>query len=182
MMDSGAGSTATGMSETRPLITPEPFFGECSWTDWVDHFEAAATVNGWDNPTKLKWLPVRLTGKVQVTWRRLTTEAKESYYTAKEDTAKEALRKCFEPDSNRQRYAVEFHSRQRHHDEKWGDFADQLRCLADKAFPSLEEDAKELLAVDRCLNNILDPKTAFAVRQERPQMIEEAAAATLEMK
>ena len=48
------------MAATRPLISPEPFSGECSWTDWVDHFEAAAAVNGWDNPTKLKWLPVHL--------------------------------------------------------------------------------------------------------------------------
>ena len=108
--------------------------------------------------------------------RRLTTEAKESYYTAKE-----ALRKRFGPDSKRQRYAAEFHSRQRRDDEKWGDFADQLHCLADKAFPSLEEDARELLAVDRYLSNILDPNIAFAVRQKRPQTMEEAVAATLEM-
>ena len=72
--------------------------GECSWTDWVDHFEAAATVNGWDDPTKLKLLTVCLTGKVEIAWRHLTTEAKESY-----DIAKEALRKRFEPDSKRQR-------------------------------------------------------------------------------
>ena len=63
-------SRYTGMAATRPLISPEPFSGECSWTDWVDHFEAAATVNGWDDSTKLKWLPVRLTGKAQVAWRR----------------------------------------------------------------------------------------------------------------
>ena len=100
-------SRYTGMAATRPLISPEPFSGECSWTDWVDHFEAAATVNGWDDSTKLKWLPVHLTGKAQVAWRRLSTDAKGDY-----DTAKEALRKRFEPDSKRQRYAAEFHSRQ----------------------------------------------------------------------
>ena len=164
------------MAATRPLISPDPFSGECSWTDWVDHFEAAATVNGWDDSTKLKWLPVRLTGKAQVAWRRLSADAKGDY-----DTAKEALRKRFEPDSKRQRYATEFHSRQRRDDEKWGDFADQLRCLADKAFPTLEEDARELLAVDRYLSNITDPSIAFAVRQKRPETMEEAVAATLEM-
>ncbi|KAL5468842.1 hypothetical protein EMCRGX_G029965 [Ephydatia muelleri] len=76
--------------------------------------------------------------------------------------AKEALRIRFEPDNKRQRYAAEFHSRQRCDDEKWGDFADQLRCLADKAFPTLEEGARELLA-------------------KRPETMEEAVAATLEM-
>ena len=164
------------MAATRPLISPEPFSGECIWTDWVDHFEAAATVNRWDDSTKLKWLPVRLTGKAQVAWRRLSADAKRDY-----DTAKEALRKRFEPDSKRQRYAAEFHSRQRCDNEKWGDFADQLRCLEDKAFPTLEEDARELLAVDRYLSNINDPSIAFAVRQKRPETMEEAVAATLEM-
>ena len=53
-------------------------------------------MNGWDDSTKLKWLPVRLTGKAQVAWRRLSADAKGDY-----DTAIEALRKRFEPDSKR---------------------------------------------------------------------------------
>ena len=164
------------MAATRPLISPELFSGECCWTDWVDHFEAAATVNELDDSTKLKWLPVCLTGKAQVAWRCLSTDAKGNY-----DTAKEALCKRFKPDSKRQRYAAEFHSRQRCDDEKWGDYADQLRCLADKGFPTLEEVAREVLAVDRYLSNIADPSIAFAVRQKMPEMMEEAVAATLEM-
>jgi len=168
--------TGASASRVRPLISPEPFSGESNWTDWLDHFEAAATVNGWDDPTKLKWLPVRLTGKAQVAWRRLSQEAKASY-----DTATGALNKRFEPDSKRQLYAAEFQSRLKRCDEKWGDFADQLRGLADKAFPTLDEDAKELLTVDRYLNNISDPNVVFAVRQKRPQTVEEAVAATLEM-
>ena len=55
-------------------------------------------MNEWDVSTKLKWLPVRLTGKAQVAWRCLSADAKGNY-----DTAKEALRKHFEPDSKRQR-------------------------------------------------------------------------------
>ena len=56
-----------------------------------------------------------------------------------------------------------------------------VRCLADKVFPTLEEDARELLAVDRYLSNITDPSIALAVRQKRPETMEEAVAATLEM-
>lgn len=183
MTDSEAqatGSTArtstTSTTRPRPLVSPEIFSGESNWTDWVDHFETVATVNGWDDATKLTWLPVRLTGKAQVAWKRLAADAKEDY-----DTAKESLRKRFEPDSKRQLYAAEFHSRRRRSGEQWGDFADQLRCLADRAFPTLEEDAKELLTLDRYLGNINDPKIAFAVRQQRPKTVEEAVASTLEM-
>ena len=160
----------------RPLISPDAYSGDTSWTDWVDHFEATALVNGWDNAAKLVWLPVRLTGKAQVAWKRLTADARGSY-----DTAKEALHKRFEPDSKRQLYAAEFHSRRRRRAEQWGDFADALRCLADKAFPTLGEEAKALLALDRYLGELDDTKVAFAVRQGRPKTLEEAVAATLEM-
>ena len=64
---------------------------------------------------------------------------------------------------------------------QWGDFADALRCLADKAFPTLGEEAKALLALDRYLGELDDTKVAFAVRQGRPKRLEEAVAATLEM-
>ena len=106
----------------------------------------------------------------------MTADARGSY-----DTAKEALHKRFEPDSKRQLYAAEFHSRRRRRAEQWGDFADALHCLADKAFPTLGEEAKALLALDRYLGELDDTKVAFAVRQGRPKTLEEAVAATLEM-
>ena len=94
---------------------------------------------------------------------------------------KKPLHKRFEPDSKRQLYAAEFHSRRRRRAEQWGDFADALHCLADKAFPTLGEEAKALLALDRYLGELDDTKVAFAVRQGRPKTLEEAVAATLEM-
>eukprot|EP00731_Ephydatia_muelleri_P019435 Em0012g260a len=57
----GSGSDQTN----RPLVSPDTYSGDRNWTYWVEHFEAAALVNGWDEPTKLLWLPVRLTGKAQ---------------------------------------------------------------------------------------------------------------------
>ena len=55
----------------------------------MGHFSiwATALVNGWDNAAKLVWLPVRLTGKAQVAWKRLTADARGSYDTAKLATA-----------------------------------------------------------------------------------------------
>ena len=61
---------------TRPLVLPDAFTGDTSWSDWVNHFEAAARVNGWDDVIKLNWLPVRLMGKAQTAWKRLTAEVK----------------------------------------------------------------------------------------------------------
>ncbi|KAL5481749.1 hypothetical protein EMCRGX_G021978 [Ephydatia muelleri] len=118
----------------RPLVSPDTYSGDRNWTDWVEHFEAAALVNGWDEPTKLLWLPVRLTGKAQTAWRRLLPEAKQDF-----QAAKDALQKRFEPESKRQLYVVEFQTRKRRPDEQWSDFGDELRILADKAFPGIDE-------------------------------------------
>ena len=82
-----------------------------------------------------------MTGKAQSAWRHLTNEAKSHY-----DTAKAALRKRFEPDSRRELYAVEFQTRKRNRGEAWEELADTLRLLADRAFPDLQDQAKEQLS------------------------------------
>ena len=45
---------------TRSLVSLGSFAGDTSWSDWVNHFEAAARLNGWDDATELNWLLVRL--------------------------------------------------------------------------------------------------------------------------
>eukprot|EP00731_Ephydatia_muelleri_P004969 Em0002g1145a len=160
----------------RPLVSPDTYSGDRNWTDWVEHFEAAALVNGWDEPTKLLWLPVRLTGKAQTAWRRLAPEAKQDF-----QAAKDALQKRFEPESKRQLYVVEFQTRKRRPDEQWSDFGDELRILADKAFPGIDEKAKDLLSLERYLSELDNPKVAFAVRQRQPKTLDDAVSCTMEM-
>ena len=82
-------------------------------------------VNGWDEPMKLLWLPVRLTGKAQTAWRRLAPKAKQDF-----QAAKDALQKRFEPESKCQLYVVEFQTRKRRPDEHWSDLGDELRIVA----------------------------------------------------
>ena len=161
---------------SRPLVSPDSFSGLSNWAEWIDHFEAAALVNGWDSEKKRLWLPVRLTGKAQTAWKRLSPETKQNY-----EAAKEALQKRFEPDSKRKLYFVEFQARRRKRDESWSDFADELRVLAEKALPELDEKAKELLALERYLGELDNPQVAFAVRQREPKTVDEAVTATLEI-
>ena len=76
----------------RPLVSPYSFSGLSNWTEWIDCFEAAALVNGWDDEKKRLWFPGRLTEKEQTVCKRLSAETRESYAAAKE-----ALQKWFEP-------------------------------------------------------------------------------------
>ena len=113
--------------------------------------------NGWDDTTNLLWLRVRLTGRAQTAWKRLSPEVKATY-----DGAKGALRK-------RELYAAEFHARKHRPSKSWGDLADDLRILADSAFPELQDEACEKLLLDRYLSHIENPQIDFNVRQQRPK-------------
>eukprot|EP00731_Ephydatia_muelleri_P007369 Em0003g1617a len=85
---------------------------------------------------------------------RLAPEVKTEYATAKE-----ALEKRFEPESKRTLYFVEFQAKGRKKEETWSDFADELRVLADKALPDVEDKAKEILTIERFLSELTNPQS-----------------------
>ena len=160
----------------RPIVLPDPYNGEGSWEEWTFHFENIAVVNGWDDAQKLKFLRVRLTGRAQKALQRMP-EATRSSYTA----VRCALQERFEPGSRRTRYQAEFQTRRKKTSEGWADFAEDLKFLAEKGFPELQEEATELLAVNAYLQQLNHPQVAFSVRQRRPKSVDEAVSATLEM-
>ena len=49
----------------RPVVMPELFTGEEEWEEWMSVFEACAEVNGWDDPTKCKFMLVRFHGQAR---------------------------------------------------------------------------------------------------------------------
>ena len=182
-MTSAQSSTAQGgpqevlmaRTSTKPVIIPDTFDGDIGWDEWIGHFNSVARVNDWNDQTKLLWLEVRLVGKARKAWNRLTTEDRNDY-----NSAVIALRQRFEPESRRDLYAAEFQTRGRKPNESWGETADNLRSLADKAFPDLDEVAKEKLSVDRYLTLLEKPDVSLAVRQRRPKTLNDAVSATLE--
>ena len=173
--DNQGGAGNQPVQKVWAVTTPDAFNGELSWDEWIGHFESVAHVNDWDDATRLLWLEVRMIGKAQSVWRRISTEAKASY-----GTVKAALRKRFEPDSRRNLYVVEFQTRKRGSGEAWEELADALRLLADKAF-HLQDEAKKQLSLDRFLALLGKPELALAVKQKRPKSIDKAVAYTIEM-
>ena len=79
----------------RPVAIPEVFTseGSQSWSDWQDHFDSVAEVNGWNAADKKKWVKARLTGRAATAMRRLSEDDKASFATICA-----ALKKRFEPE------------------------------------------------------------------------------------
>ena len=172
---SGAGRLGpTGAA--RPLVLPETFDGTGSWSEWCYHFENVAAVNGWDGAQKLQWLRVRVTGRAQKALHRLSGPAVATY-----EATRDALTARFEPVSRHTRYQAEFQLHRKKSAEGWADFADDLRNLADKAYPTLQEEAKERLSLNSYLAQLPQPQISFSVRQKQPATLDEAVAATIEM-
>ena len=160
----------------RPQVVPEPFTGEGSWDDWIDHFESAAAVNKWGDADKLLWLRVRMTGRAQKAYKNLSEAAKGDY-----ERCKGCLQERFEPASKKELYRAEFHARRKRRTEDWASFAEDIKALAERAFNNLEPDAREHLALTHYLQQLGNPQVAFSVKQNRPKNVDEAVSATLEM-
>ena len=163
---------------SRPAVVPEAFSGEetSSWREWIYHFKSDKDVNGWNDATKLKWMKVRLTGWAQSVFQQLPT-AKTRHY----DGTKKALKERFEPSSWKGRYQAELQACHKQKSESWTDFADDLRLLADKVFPDLQEKAKETLVLTYYLQRLDNPQLSLSVRQQHPTTLDVAISATLEM-
>ena len=92
-----------------------------------------------------------------------------------------ALKPRFDPASRQTWYQAEFQTRRKQASEGWEDFADDLKSLVDKAYPTLRDEGHEQLAINAYLQQILQPQVAFSVKQKHPATLGDAVAATLEM-
>ena len=94
------------------------------------------------------------------------------------EEAKKALKERFEPESRRERYRAEFQVRRRRKEESWSDFVDNLKLLVDKAYPDLDEKARDQLALNHYLGQLADPQIIFSIKQKCPKTLDEAVGAT----
>lgn len=163
---------------SRPVAIPEVFTGDGSqtWSDWQDHFDSVAEVNGWSAADKKKWVRARLTGRAATAMRRLSEGDRASF-----DTICAAMKKRFEPECRKGVYMAEFQSKRKRRGEDWASFGEDLKTLVEKAYPSLQGEAQELLALNHFLNQMGDPQLSFAVRQRAPATVDAAVAAVLEL-
>ena len=121
---------------SRPLVLLEPFSGEGSWESLLCHFENVVDMIDWDDGKKLKWLKVRLTGKAQTAFQRLLGEARSDY---------KAMQEWFELKSHQSHFHAKLQTCTKWKSESWSDFTDDLKSLVEKAYPELEEAAREQL-------------------------------------
>ena len=60
-------------------------------------------------------------------------------------------------------YVTEFQACKKARTEGWAEFGDHLKLLADKAFPDLEDKARESMALTQFMEQVDNPHVAFSV-------------------
>ena len=107
--------------------------------------------------------------------RHLAEETQRDYREAVR-----ALKERFEPPAKKDMYATELQVHRIEKSETWGDFGDAIKTLVDRAFPTLESAAKEVIALNHYLSHLGNPQMEFAVKQCRPRSVIEAISFTIE--
>ena len=158
-----------GQTITHPLVLPEKFNGTGNFGEWISHFESIVALNKWNEEEKTLWIQVRLTEKVHMALMRFPGSTTQAY-----SSIKEALRERFEPSSKQELYKAEFKSRRKQKSESWCDFVDDLLRLVDRAFPTLQFEGKEQLALPHYLDQLEPMQVSFGVKQCRPKTVHKA--------
>ena len=130
--------------ESKLVIVPEYYSGEGSFEDWIDQFESIAEINCWDDEQKLRWLKVRLMGRALMAYKKFSVTVRALF-----KNAVRVLQEQFEPGSHRDLYLVEFQTRRKVKTESWPEFGEGLLTLVDKAYPLLDYEARQQLALQK---------------------------------
>ena len=132
-------------------------------------------MNDWDDAATLRWICTCLVGRAQKAYSRFPDSTHVSF-----SKAKDALNNGLSQRLDSICLQVSFKQGGRRN-EGWADFGEDLRLLANKAFPDLDDAARERLALTSYLSQLENSQTAVGVKQHRPKTIDEEVRLTLEL-
>ena len=84
---------------------------------------------------------------------------------------KETLRERFEPSVLSDVYKAELQCWSKQRSGSWGDYADKLCLLVDKAYSNLEENAREFIALNSNLSHLSDLHIVLSIKQCHPKTL-----------
>lgn len=125
----------------------ETFDGLTDVQRFLDHFDVVAVANGWNEEAQRLQLPTALKGAAFDFYRRLTKEEKTDIKALRDALEKEFGACALESD-----YARLFVSRRRQVGESLSDFAEALKSLGRKAYPSFSAEQLDKLCQSHFIN------------------------------
>ena len=163
------------MAQQKQLVLPDTFSGRShdDFDIWVSQFDLAAAVNQWSQVTKLQMLPLRLKGPALRAFHAIPAEDRRTYAKAID-----ALQNRFSPVERQSVHRAALRSRRRKPDEDLSELADDVLLLAGRAYPGMDSDALDQLALEAFLD-ALDVQLRRRVRDADPETLNAAVSRAL---
>ena len=135
--------------QTGIRLKPEPYNGTDDWEEYLSHFQLCSELGRWTEYDRMLALASSLRGPARTFYISLSEEEKVSYRSLVEQ-----LGKRFGSTRQQNRWLSRLESRRRKTDETIASLGDDLRQMAQGAYPYLDTQAQELLALNQLYKSI----------------------------
>ena len=160
----------------RPNIVPDRYDGKLVWNEYFQHFESCREVNEWSDEQAAKYLVASLQGSAL---RLLGDRTPEGHKHTYSELVK-LLAQRFGPGRQAENYLVMLRHRRQKPKETLQELGQAIRELAVKAYPEIQEKARERLAKNHFLEAVESPTVREGIYRARPTDLDEAIRAALE--
>lgn len=137
------------MGRHRLQVKPEFYTGDEDWDQYISHFQNCADLGRWSEMDKALTLSACLKGQARAFYLGLSPLDRSSYYRLVQKFSER-----FGSVRQQSRYLTKFETRKRKPGETIASLGDELRLLAQRAYPDLGTDAQESLALHQFYKGI----------------------------
>jgi hypothetical protein len=142
-------SITTVRSSKRPNLKLEQYTGSEDWEEFVSHFELCAELGEWSQRDKLLALAGSLRGAARTFYTSFVPAERECY-----DVLVERLGQRFGNARQQSKWLSRLEARKRGPGESISALGDDLRQMAQRAYPDLDLRAQEVLAINQLYKTV----------------------------
>ena len=134
---------------TAPHMKPQTYNGDEDWESYLNHFELCSKLGRWSYQDRVLYLAASLRGNAQVYYMTLMPAERSSYHTL---VVKLGLR--FSNARQQPMWISRLEARVRRQNESIAELGDDLRRMSQRAYSSLNSEAKEMLALNQLYKSV----------------------------
>ena len=127
-----SGNASCSILHTSPHMKPQIYNGDEDWESYLNHFELCAKLGRWSYQDRVLYLAASLRGNAQVYYMTLMPAERSSYHTL----------------------VSRLKARVRRRNESIAELGDDLRRMSQRAYSSLNNEAKEMLALNQLYKSV----------------------------
>ena len=143
------GNASCSILHTSPHMKPQTYNGDEDWESYLNHFELCAKLGRWSYHDRVLYLAASLRGNAQVYYMALMPAERSSYHTL---VVKLGLR--FSNARQQPMWISRLEARVRRQNESIAELGDGLRRMSQRAYSSLNNEAKEMLALNQFYKSV----------------------------